>query len=277
MKVTKAVITSANPADQHLPLQSLVDSKGENQTALHILLNEIVAAGIESIAVIIAPGESERYQLAARDFADRLTFIEQEKPLGYGHAIALAADFVESDPFLLLVGDHLFRSLEENSCVQQIIDLAKEENAAISGVQATHESQLHLYGTVAAGLRTGSQNTYEVSSISEKPTPTVAEQELIVPGLRTGHYLCFFGMHVLPARTITHLLAEQKRLPEGQKLGLNETLNFLADNGEYLALNINGQRFNLGERYGLLRAQLAHSLAGPHRDEVVATIVELLA
>ena len=277
MNVAKAVITSANPADKHLPLQTLIDSKGENRTALQILLAEVITAGIDSIALIIPPGDAERYHLAAGGFAERLTFIEQKEPLGYGHAVSLAANFVDDDPFLLLVGDHLFRSLEDASCVQQIINLAKGECTTISGVQATHESQLHLYGTVAAGLRAGSQNTYEISNIVEKPTPTLAEQDLIVPGLRAGHYLCFFGMHILPAKAMEHLVEEQGKLVEGETLGLTNTLNHLAANGEYLALNINGQRFNLGERYGLLRAQLALSLAGPHRDEVMATIIELLA
>lgn len=277
MKVTKAVITSANPADKHLPLQTLIDSKGDTQTALQILLAEVLSSGIESIALIIPPCEVSRYQLAAGDYADRLTFFEQAEPLGYGHAVSLAADFVEEDPFLLLVGDHLFRSLGESSCIQQIISLAASESATISGVQPTHESQLHLYGTIGASLRTGSQDCYEVSQISEKPTPTLAEQELTVPGLRCGHYLCFFGMHVLPAKAMKHLSEQLATLPAGEQLGLTATLNYLADNGEYLALRIDGQRFNLGERYGLLRAQLALSLAGPHRDEVMATIIELLA
>lgn len=277
MNVTKAVITSANPADKHLPLQTLIDSKGETRTALQILLGEVFGAGLESAAIVIPPGEAERYELAAGPHAERLSFIEQKEPLGYGHAVSLAADFVGPDPFLLLVGDHLFRTLGDSSCVQQIITLAKEENATISGVQPTHESQLHLYGTVAAALRAGTQNTYEISSIYEKPTPTLAEQELIVAGLRSGHYLCFFGMHVLPAKAIEHLQGLLKSASPGEQIGLTETLNHLAESGEYLALRMNGQRFNLGERYGLLRAQLALSLAGPHRDEVMATIIELLA
>ena len=99
----------------------------------------------------------------------------------------------------------------------------------------------------------------------------------MTPGLRAGHYLCFFGMHVLPAKTIDHLQKQLKDLGSDEKLGLTETLNHLANSSEYLALRIEGQRFNLGERYGLLRAQLALSLAGPHRDEVMSTIIELLA
>ncbi len=277
MNVSKAVITSANPSDKHLPLQTLIDSRGETRTALQILLAEVFSAGLESAALIIPPGEEERYRLAAGSHSERLTFIEQNEPKGYGHAVSLASSFVGEEPFLLLVGDHLFRSLSETSCISQIISLAKSENVSISGVHPTHESQLHLYGTVAASLQPGSQNIYEISSISEKPTPTLAEQELIVPGLRAGHYLCFFGMHVLPAKAMKHLEAQLQSLSIGEKMDLTATLNHLANSGEYLALRIDGQRFNLGERYGLLRAQLALSLAGPHRDEVMATIIELLA
>ena len=210
MNVQKAVITSANPADKHLPLQTLVDSEGKTRTALEILLSEIVSAGIDSIAIIIPPQEEERFRNAAGEYADHLTFLVQEKPLGYGHAVSLSKNFVGEDAFLLLVGDHLFHSLVEKSCLAQILEVAREENTCISGVQATHESQLPLYGTIGASLRPGNENIYEVSRIIEKPTPTLAEQELIVPGLRAGHYLCFFGMHILPAKALepvsyTHL------------------------------------------------------------------------
>lgn len=277
MKPSKALITSANPTDKHLPLQSLVDSKGNHKTALQILLDEVFNAGIQEAAIVIPPGEKERYQQAAGNHLEKLTFLEQNEPLGYGHAITTADAFINEEPFLLLVGDHLFRSFAELSCIGQLMLLAEHQEGAISGVQPTHESQLQFYGTVAATLVAGTQDTYEVSRIHEKPTPTQAEQSLIVPGLRTGHYLCFFGMHILPGRAMTHLTESLSSLAPNDTLGLTDTLNHLAESGQYHALKIDGQRFNLGQRYGLLRAQLAFSLAGKHRDEVMSLIIELLA
>ncbi|MEO0446324.1 MAG: sugar phosphate nucleotidyltransferase [Verrucomicrobiota bacterium] len=277
MTPSKAVITSANPADKHLPLQSLVDSSGEPRTALQILLSDIFGSGIQSVAIVIPPGEETRFRGAAGEFVDRLTFLEQADPMGYGHAVSLASDFVGGEPFLLLVGDHLFRSTGDSSCVAQMLEAASSANATVSGVQPTHESQLHLYGTVAATLRAGSSTLYEVAKIMEKPSPTLAEQELIVPGLRSGHYLCFFGLHVLPPRAMDYLKEQRAQQALGSRLLLTPTLNHLAESGEYLALRMEGQRFNLGERYGLLRAQMALSLAGPHRDEVMTMIIELLA
>ncbi|MDP0490257.1 MAG: sugar phosphate nucleotidyltransferase [Verrucomicrobiota bacterium JB023] len=277
MKPAKALITSANPADKHLPLQTIVDAKGETKTPLQILLDEIFAAGLESAAVVIAPGETESYREAAGPHADKVEFIVQSEPRGYGHAIVSARDFTGGDPFLLLVGDHLFRSYTEKNCLEQILEVAEKEEATISGVQPTRESHLNLYGTVSASLIPGSKGLFDVSKIVEKPTPTLAEQELFVPGLRAGRYLCFFGMHVLPARAMDLLSDQLASLSPGESLGLTATLNHLANSGKYLALQINGKRFNLGRRYGILRAQLDLSLAGPHRDEVMAMIIETLA
>ena len=137
----------------------------------------------------------------------------------------------------------------------------------MSAVQATRESMLPFYGTVGGRRVPESRGLYEVETVVEKPTPTRAEQDLIVPGLRAGHYLCFFGMHVLtPA--IFDLLAALGDAGQRQLSAARE---------RYLAYEVHGRRFNLGETYGLLVAQLALGLAGHDRTEILAQIVELLA
>ena len=117
----------------------------------------------------------------------------------------------------------------------------------------------------------------EVENVIEKPTPTEAEQSLIVPGLRAGHYLCFFGMHVLtPA--VLDLLGEL--LADGSREGpvqLSHALARLASKERYLALEVQGLRYNIGVKYGLLFAQLALALDGNDREEILAQMVELLA
>jgi UTP--glucose-1-phosphate uridylyltransferase len=65
---------------------------------------------------------------------------------------------------------------------------------------------LPYYGAVGGTRVPREQNLYKVEAVLEKPTPTQAEQTLIVPGLRSGQYLCFFGMHVLTP-TVFDLLA----------------------------------------------------------------------
>ena len=96
---------------------------------------------------------------------------------------------------------------------------------------------------------------------------------MIVPGLRAGHYLCFFGMHVLTPAIFDLLVA----LGDAGQRQLSPALAQLAARERYLAYEVHGRRFNLGETYGLLVAQLALGLAGHDRTEILAQIVELLA
>src|SRR4029079_5811763 len=100
-------------------------------------------------------------------------------PLGYGHAIQCAKNFTADQPFLLLVGDHLYISHQEKSCAQQLVEMARIEKCSVSAVQATHESKLPYYGTVGGRLVPGRQRLYQIEKVIEKPTPTEAEQKLI--------------------------------------------------------------------------------------------------
>ena len=110
----------------------------------------------------------------------------------------------------------------------------------------------------------------------EKPTPTEAEQRLIVPGLRAGHYLCFFGMHVLTPG-VMELLEEEVARPRQAPVHLSSALNKLAQRERYLACELQGRRYDIGAKYGLLAAQLALGLDGQDRSEVLSGLVELLA
>jgi UTP--glucose-1-phosphate uridylyltransferase len=278
MEIRKALITAAGKNQRTLPLQTLVDRDGITKTALAIIIEEILRAGIEQIGVIIVPGDAHAYRAAAGKHADRLTFIEQSAPLGYAHAIHSAAEFCGSDAFLLLVGDHLYLSATEKGCAQQLVEIARAENCAVSAVQSTHESKLPYYGAVGGRLVNAAQRLYQIDAVLEKPTPTEAEQKLDVPGLRAGYYLCFFGMHVLtPAlqRILGELLGAVKT--GGGSVNFRAALARLAAQERYLACELEGRRYDFGVRYGLLHAQLALALCGKDRDEVLRGLVELLA
>jgi UTP--glucose-1-phosphate uridylyltransferase len=275
MEIHKAIITAAGKNQRTLPLQSLVDRDGQTKTALAIIIEEILRAGIENIGVIIGSGDAPAFRTAAGVHADRLTFIEQTQPLGYAHAIHSAADFCANDAFLLLVGDHLYLSRSDKGCAQQLVEIARAENCAVSAVQSTHESKLPYYGAVGGQLVDAARRLYQVDTVLEKPTPTEAEQKLDVPGLRAGYYLCFFGMHVLtPA--VQRILGEMFRAST-DRVNLRGALARLADAERYLACELDGRRYDFGVKYGLLTAQLALALSGQDRDEVLSGLVEQLA
>ena len=276
MPIRKALITAANPRQRTLPLQTLVDQEGDTKSALRIILEEAAGAGIDEFCVIVCPGDETAYGEACGPLRRSVRFVPQGEARGYGHAVLCGRDFVGDQPFLHLVGDHLHVAHGATSCARQLIDVVLAENAVVSAVQPTRESQLTSYGAVGGVLVGRERPIYQVDTVLEKPTPTIAEQQLIVPGLRAGFYLCFFGMHVLGPELFA-LLEEQLAAAPDRPLGLSPALHTLATRQRYLALTIDGRRYDIGARYGLLYAQLALSLSGRDRDRVLTQLVELLA
>lgn len=277
MSILKAVITAAAPDQKQLPLQSLVDQQGKTKTALQLIADEAVTAGVEEIAVIICPGEQDNYIKAAGEHASRLTFIAQDNPRGYGDALLRARDFVGDDRFLHLVSDHVYLSQHPRGYAGQLIDIATAENCAVSTVQPTRENLLPFFGTVGATRLANRQKLYEIKSVMEKPTPTQAEQHLIVAGLRASHYLCLSGMHILTP-TIMNLLEKEMRSAEpDNNIALSPALEELAKSERYLATEVDGGRYNIGVQYGLLKAQVALALSGKDRDEILTELLNLVA
>ncbi len=276
MRLNKAVITAAGPSQNQLPLQHFVDTDGQEKTALQILIEEVVPAGVEKIAVVVQPGDQTAYAEAAGHYEQVLTFVEQPQPRGYGEALFRAADFVGDDAFVHLVSDHLYLSSESRRCTEQLVAIARSEDCPVSAVQATRETMLPYYGTVGGRRVEGRSGLYVIERVREKPTPTEAEQQLLVPGLRAGQYLCLFGLHVLTPE-VMQILADDVQNSRGRSVPLSPALSLLATRERYLATELAGTRFNIGVKYGLLMAQLALALNGSEREEVLAKLVELLA
>ncbi len=310
MQVNKAVITAAGRGARQFPdfdpvqrsMLPMVDRDGATKPVLQIIAEEAIESGIEKICVVCGPGDEEVYRRHFQAYAstlkelegadlpwvvkqvnrvaeiqDRMEFALQKTPEGYGHAVWSAKDFIGSDPFLLLLGDHVYLSGEERRCARQLIDTAREQGKAVSAVKSTAEHLIHLYGTIQ-GLRVhGTPGLYRVSEVIEKPNPSLAELRLMVPGLRQGHYLCFFGMHVLEPLVLEILDdAIKDPLRDKRPIGLTPALNQLAKSNRLLALEAVGQRHNLGTKFGVVDAQIAMSLSGVDRDEMMELLLSTL-
>jgi UTP--glucose-1-phosphate uridylyltransferase len=275
LRFHKAVITAAAPGQRALPLQTLVDCDGQEKSVLGILIEQALAAKVEEICVVVWPGDESRYVQAAGGHAGMVRFVAQPRPLGYGHAIHCARDFVGSDPFLHMVGDHIYVSAGKPGAAQ-VVEIAQAEACSVSGVQATRESLLTQFGAVAGHRLAGRHGLYRVDTVIEKPTPTEAEQRLTVSGIRAGYYLCFFGIHALTP-TVMELLGAAIAAAPAAPVTLSSVLADLARREQYLAVENTGRRYNMGARYGLLTSQLALALHGRDRAEVLAHLVELLA
>ena len=277
MEIKKAVVTAAGQGQRTLPLQTLIDRDGVSKSVLTIIIEEALRARVEEICLVVRPGDETAYANVAGDHAGRLHFVQQHESRGYGHAVYCARDFVGREPFLHLVGDHLYVSRTEEGCAEHLVRVATAETSAVSAVQATRENLLPYYGVVGGRRLPGRKHLYQIETVVEKPTPTEAEQHLVMPGLRAGYYLAFFGMHVLTPTLMDILEQQLAAAGDESQVWLSPALAELGRQEQYLALEKNDWRYDAGARYGLLVAQLALALSGRDRDQVLTRLLELLA
>ncbi len=276
MKIQKAIITAAGKGQRQLPLQTLIDRDGQQKAVLSVIIDEVVRAGINDTCIVIHPDDESAFRSVAGDHVRHLSFVYQEEPRGYGHAVWCAREFAGKEPFLHLIGDHLYVNRRDKGCAQRVVETAEAQSCAVSAVQATREGLLPNFGAVSGKRMHGRNDLYSIDTVIEKPTPTEAEQRLLVPGLRAGYYLCFFGIHVLTP-TVMEILDHQLKQHADHRLGtISDALHQMAQREKYLALEMNDYRYNVGIKYGLLNAQLALALIGEDRDEVLSMLMELL-
>jgi UTP--glucose-1-phosphate uridylyltransferase len=275
MQIKKVVITAAGPRQRALPMQMLIDTQGTERSVLSLIVGEAVRAGINHVCIVASPGDEEAYSKLLASDPVQLTFAQQKEPRGYAHAVFCARDFVRDEPFLHFVGDHIYVGPESSGSAKLLVDAASAENCSISTVQITRERLLPFYGAVGGQAVSGKSGFYRIETVLEKPTPTEAEQRLIVPGLRSGQYLCFYGMHVLTPTIFEILLTVLG--DSSDRPSLSSALAALAEREQYLAMIQKGQRFDVGVKYGLFTAQLALALQGKDRDKVLTELVQVLA
>ena len=272
MKIRKAVITAAGRNQRTLPLQTLVDRDGQSKTALAIMVEEVLQAGIEEICVVVCPGDQAAYRRRRRP-ARQSRSIRRADPRRWATATPwpVRAQFTGDEPFLLLVGDHLYVSRNEKRCAQQLVEIAAAEACAVSAVQATHESKLPYYGAVGGRLAAGPQRacirwirragkTHAHRGRAEADRARAARRPLPL----------FLRHARADARRHGHCCSSRWPRPAKPAACISPTpWPRLAERERYLACELQGRRYDIGVQYGLLTAQLALALDGKDRDEVL--------
>lgn len=311
-KVRKAVITAAGRGTRQYPASTavqkemfpLVDRDGLTKPVIQIIGEEAIDSGIEEICIITTPGEEHAYRdyfkrlddnmvksfrgkdwailesekLAA--FGERLHFAEQVTPEGFGHAVYQAKKFVGDEPFLLLLGDHVYISDTKERCARQVIRVFEQYMLeACTSVQPTVERHLHLFGTIRGKPIEPARGIYKAELIIEKPSIEVAREQLATPGLPAGNYLSHFGQHVFSPRifdSLEYLIKNNLREKgEFQLTAAQEHLRQQTD--KYWVAHVQGQRYDTGIPYGLMETQLALALNGIHRTEICEAIARILS
>jgi UTP--glucose-1-phosphate uridylyltransferase len=315
-RVRKAVITAAGRGTRQYPASStvqkemfpLVDVDGLTKPTIQIIAEEALGAGIEEICIVTSPGDEEMYHrhfrglseellpaFAGKEWALReseqlsrleqaLSYVAQPTPEGFGHAVYCAKDWVGDEPFLLLLGDHVYVSTAADGrrCARQVVEAYEQSGRTVSAVKRTPERLLHLFGTVrgepVAVMGADASDIYRVTAMVEKPSVERAQAELCTPGVPAGEYLCFFGMHVFTPVIFDCLDYNiTNHIREKGEYQLTSAQALLAEREEYLAHETRGERYDMGVPFGLVETQLALALNSPMREEMVAALVRILA
>jgi UTP--glucose-1-phosphate uridylyltransferase len=280
MLIRKAVIPIAGLGTRLFPaslackkeLFPIVGPDGIARALVHYQVDDLIAAGIEQICIIVQPGEEqqvvdyfkgpgeaykkhiEKYpQLIAetekmRAALERICFAVQETQEGYGHAVYQSKAFANGDPILLCLGDHLFRGGAQ-SCHSQLIEAyARCAEKSVSAVNRIQAADLKGYGTIAGKRLPDHPELISITQIVEKPSIETARQSLRVDGLEKNEFLGWFGMHVL-SPAIFDILGEMIYANDRQKgeFQLTYAQELLRQRQGYFALEIvDGTRFDFG-------------------------------
>jgi len=311
-KVRKAVITAAGRGTRQYPASTavqkemfpLVDRDGLTKPVIQIIVEEALDSGIEQICIVTQPGEERLYReyfrrmtdeeskrFRGKDWAileserlgslgDRISFAEQHTPDGFGHAVFQAKQFVGDEPFLLLLGDHVYISDTKDRCARQAVRVFEQYMLdAVTAVQPTQERHLHAFGTIRGNPIDAGKGIYKAELIIEKPSIDVAREQLVTPGLPAGNYLSHFGIHVFGPRifdSLDHLIRNDLR--EKGEIQLTAAQEHLRQQTEKYWIVVNqGQRYDTGVPYGLMETQLALALNGVHRTEMCEAIARILS
>jgi UTP--glucose-1-phosphate uridylyltransferase len=200
-KVRKALIPAAGYGTRLFPatkatkkeLFPVIDRDGVAKPAILLIVEEVLQAGIEEVIIIVQEDDLDdfksffseqisienynklprHFQVYARrllEIGRHVKFVTQTAQEGFGHAVYCAREAIGHEPFLLMLGDHLYRSNNERSCARQLLDVYHQHGVSLVGLRRTPEDQIAAFGTVAGVWLEGAAN---INPDSPKP-PSIA-------------------------------------------------------------------------------------------------------
>ena len=276
-KVRRALIPAAGFGTRLFPatkatkkeLFPIVDRDGIAKPAILLIVEEALRAGIEQVIIIVQehdldafrtlfneqitienfnklPRHSQEYARNILEMGHRVTFVIQETQQGFGHAVYCAREAIGDEPFLLMLGDHIYRSDGETSCAEQLINAYQQHATSVLGLRQTPEGQIANFGTVT-GVWLEENHLLSVTEFAEKPTVDYARNNLQVHGLPEGTYLTVFGQYVIQPKLFDFLEEDiSNNVRERGEFQLTSALDRLRQQDGFLGLMIDGQRYDFG-------------------------------
>lgn len=278
MKVTKAVIPAAGlgtrvlPATKAQPKEMLVIV---DKPSLQYIVEELVESGIKDIIIVTGRNKNSiedhfdhSYELEdtlkknnkntllekVEDISSmaNICYVRQNHPKGLGHAILKAKSFVGDEPFVIALGDDIVYN--DVPVAKQLIDSYSKYGSSIVGCQEVKESDVSKYGIVKP-LLSLDEKTVEMEDFIEKPSVEEAPSKLAC-----------LGRYLLTPKIFDYL--EKTEPGKGGEIQLTDAIVAMMKDGEkVLAYNFEGKRYDIGNKFGLLKANIEFGLRNEETRE----------
>lgn len=282
MKVRKAIIPAAGLGTRFLPATKATPKEMipiVDKPTIQYIVEEAAAAGIEDILII-----SGRNKRAIEDHFDKsyeleeelhrkgkqellscveeisnianIHYIRQKEAKGLGHAIYCAKSFIGDEPFAVLLGDDIVDS--KTPCIKQLMDVYNEYRTTILGVQKVPLPDVSKYGIVACNQI--DERVYKVKGLVEKPDVDQSPSNIAI-----------LGRYIISPRIFEFL---EKATPgKGGEIWLTDALQQLMECEAMYAFDFEGDRFDVGDRIGFLKATVEFALK---RDDLSTDFTSFL-
>ncbi len=289
MKIKKAVILAAGLGTRMLPATKSVPKELVpivDKPALQYLVEEIKASGIDDIMIIISRGKTliedhfdyapeleERLAAGGPAKADALkqvreiaeladiVYTRQKEMLGTGHALKLAKSFVGDEPFAVLYGDDVIMNTEK-PVLGQLLQVYEQYGKSVVGVQEVPEELVMKYCTL--DVKKVEDRVYEVYDMIEKPK----KEEII------SHF-SVLGRIILTPDVFDFL--DKTPYAKNGELQLTDTMKLMSNSGNMMAIDFEGRRFDMGNKLGVMEAQVETALQHPEIGEGFRAYLKELA
>lgn len=273
MKITKAVIPAAGlgtrvlPATKNMPKEMfpIVD-----KPTIQYIVEEAVAAGITDILIITNRGkgliedhfdaspelEAQLEKSGKTEFLEtvraisnlaNITFIRQKEMKGLGHAVLKAKSFVGNEPFAVMYGDGVIVS--KTPAIKQLIDCYGEYGDGVVGVKLVPEQDIQKYGSLK--VENLHDNVFKCTDMKEKPQ---TKDEVL-------SLYSILDRCVLPAEIFEIL--ERTKPGAGGEIQLTDAMREIAVTKGMTAVEFEGKRYDMGNKFGILQAQIEVGLEHP--------------
>ena len=191
----------------------------------------------------------------------RFFYTRQAEPLGNGHALLCAREFIGDEPFVFSDGDSIIDS--NVPVVKQLLKVFKKQNASVIGVQKITDTEaMTKYGNVY-GKATNEKKTHRVTEFIEKPSIDKVSPEGLIVG----------GMRYVFTKDIWTMLESQKKGRDGE-IWLSDAANSLAQKKKFMAYEYEGVYFDTGDKLALLKASIHFAKKDPDiKDKIDELLV----